>query len=55
MLNLLFSFALNLVVSVAPSAPAQCETYAPRIDGISVTVCAGSVVKACDAFGTCTR
>lgn len=39
--------SLNINASVAP----KCETYAPNLDGISVTVCAGEVVSRKDAAG----
>jgi len=47
--------ALTLFVNAPAKQVNACETYAPRLDGISVTVCAGSVVRACDASGNCTR
>ena len=53
MLTLIFSALLSLSsVKAAPSAPA-CETYAPNLEGISVTVCSGEVVSRCDASGSC--
>ena len=43
------------VASVVPAkaVKAQCETYAPNLDGISITVCGGSVVSRCDSAGNC--
>lgn len=35
---------VNLVLSSAPNAPA-CETVGPRLDGTTVTICDGRVVK----------
>ncbi len=51
MFNLIAAFALNFIV--AAPAPSACETYAPRLDGTVVTVCAGSVARVCDAAGNC--
>lgn len=54
MLTLLFSFALNLAVSSAPANVAPvCEAHANSVTGITVTVCDGSVVRACDSAGNC--
>ena len=49
----MISFLLSTVLSFSlqVSAPSACETYAPRLDGISVTVCNGSVVRYTDASG----
>jgi hypothetical protein len=52
MLNFVAALVLNVLATVAP-APVACETYAPRLDGTTVTVCAGSVSRVCDAAGNC--
>jgi len=49
MLNTIVMF-LSLSISPVASAP-KCETYAPRLDGVSVTVCDGRVTKMTDASG----
>jgi len=46
--------ALLFSIVTSPVSAPTCETYAPRLDGVSVTVCQGAVVKACDASGVCT-
>jgi hypothetical protein len=56
-----FILSTILSINVAAQAPkvvvkapaAQCETYAPNLEGVSVTVCSGEVVKRCDAAGNC--
>lgn len=54
MLTLIFSTLLSLAsVSPSPVAAPRCETYAPNLAGISVTVCDGAVVSRCDASGNC--
>jgi hypothetical protein len=55
MLTILFSLFISAAnVSPTVNAPtAQCETYAPNLDGIRVTVCGGEVVSKCDASGVC--
>jgi len=52
MLHSVFFFLLS--IAQPATNVSQCETYAPRLDGISVTVCACSVVRACDVAGNCT-
>ena len=52
MFNFIASIVFSLQVNAAPVASA-CETYAPNLDGIAVTVCAGEVVSRCDASGNC--
>lgn len=54
MLTLIFSALLSVAsVNASPVAAPKCETYAPNLSGISVTVCDGSVTKRCDASGNC--
>ncbi len=50
-LILFLSLSVSAPVSAA-QAPA-CEAHSNGVTGITVTVCAGSVVKACDASGNC--
>ena len=52
MLNIII-FSLFSVVSPVQAGPAKCETLAPNLDGISITICAGEVVSRCDASGAC--
>jgi hypothetical protein len=54
MLHLVMFLALSAAPAPVKNVAPACETYAPRLDGISVTVCDGHVVRACDAAGTCT-
>ena len=52
----MISLAIAFVLSFANVNTAQisnCETYAPTLAGISVTVCSGEVVSKCDASGNC--
>lgn len=52
MLNLIASIVFSLNINAAPVAP-KCETYAPNVAGVSVTVCGGEVTKRCDQAGNC--
>lgn len=52
MISLIVSLFLNVAsANVAAQLDAQCETFAPNLDGISVTICAGSVVSRQDSLG----
>ena len=44
---------LSLSVSTPVAQAPACEAHSNGVTGIVVTVCAGSVVKACDASGNC--
>jgi hypothetical protein len=46
MLSLIFA----LLANIAPASQA-CETFAPNLDGIAVTVCEGAVVSRTDQLG----
>jgi hypothetical protein len=52
MLSFIFALLVSAAPVSAPTAP-KCETYAPNLEGISVTVCSGEVVSRCDASGNC--
>ena len=43
--------ALLFSIVTSPVSAPTCETYAPRLDGVSVTVCDGRVTKMTDASG----
>jgi hypothetical protein len=47
----MISLILAIAIRIAPAPVTQCETYAPRLDGISVTVCDGHAVRYSDAAG----
>lgn len=51
MITLLLSLVLQVNLAQSAAADAQCETFAPNLDGISVTVCAGQVASRTDSLG----
>lgn len=55
MLSIIFAALVSFapVNASAVKAAPKCETYAPNLSGISVTVCDGEVVSRCDASGNC--
>ncbi len=50
MLTLIFSLVFSAQVQAAP-VDAACETLAPNLDGIAVTICDGRVVSRTDSLG----
>lgn len=44
-----FILAIRIMFPVSPAA--TCETVGPRLDGISVVICGGRVVRMTDASG----
>lgn len=51
---LTFIMSIMFSASINVSAPlSSCETYAPNLEGITVTVCDGEVLSRCDSTGYC--
>lgn len=53
----MLTFALSLFLSLSVSAvkAPSCETVGPRVDGVTVVICDGSVVSYTDASGNTVR
>jgi hypothetical protein len=52
MFNLLASLVINAAIASAPAATVPaCEVVGPRLDGVSVEICDGTVVSYTDAQG----
>jgi hypothetical protein len=51
MFNFIASILLSASINSAPVAAPACETLAPNLDGISITICDGEVVSRKDAAG----
>lgn len=52
MLTFIMSVVFSITTQVATISP-SCETYRPNLEGLTLTVCDGTVTSRCDNSGYC--